>query len=378
MKKLLFKKFIADALKNFIIIALSVTLIVWVIQAVKFLDFVAEDGHGLKVYFSYSLFNLPKIVHRILPSAFFISLFYQIYKYEDRNELLVFWTNGIKKINFINAVLLYAIIILILQTILGSYFSPEGQNKARSYLRNSDIDFLPSLIKEGKFIDTVSNLTIFIKSKDSNGEYKSIFLNDSRPQINNNEGSQTIYAKRGKLISKDNRKYFELFDGNIINNKSQNSTNISFKKINFDLSQYTSKSTLFTKIQEIDSYTLYKCISNHLIKNFDRYEKNQLICDSSSIKNVQQEFFKRYYKPIYIPLLALICCLLIIKSKQNINYERYKIIIFILCFAVVVISEISLRFAASNNLGMLFFFLFPILFFLLVYILLITKFKNTI
>ena len=116
MKKLLFKKFIADALKNFIIIALSVTLIVWVIQAVKFLDFVAEDGHGLKVYFSYSLFNLPKIVHRILPSAFFISLFYQIYKYEDRNELLVFWTNGIKKINFINAVLLYAIIILILQT----------------------------------------------------------------------------------------------------------------------------------------------------------------------------------------------------------------------------------------------------------------------
>tara|TARA_B100000780_G_C21117573_1_gene452315 strand:+ start:281 stop:1417 length:1137 start_codon:yes stop_codon:yes gene_type:complete len=378
MKKLLFKKFIADALKNFIIIALSVTLIVWVIQAVKFLDFVAEDGHGLKVYFSYSLFNLPKIVHRILPSAFFISLFYQIYKYEDRNELLVFWTNGIKKINFINAVLLYAIIILILQTILGSYFSPEGQNKARSYLRNSDIDFLPSLIKEGKFIDTVSNLTIFIESKDSNGEYKNIFLNDSRPEVNNNEGSQTIYAKRGRLIGKNDKKYFVLFDGNIINNKLQDATNISFKKINFDLSQYTTKSTMFTKIQEIDSYTLYECINNHLNKNFSKYEKNQLICDSSSIENVQQEFFKRHYKPIYIPLLALICCLLIITPKQNSNYNRYKIMIFILCFVIVVISEISLRFAVSNSLSMLFFFLFPILFFMLMYIPLVTKFKNTI
>ena len=148
--------------------------------------------------------------------SFFISLFYQIYKYEDRNELLVFWTNGIKKINFINAVLLYAIIILILQTILGSYFSPFFQNKARSFIRDSNIDFFSSLIKEGKFIDTVSNLTIFIESKDSNGEYKNIFLNDSRPEVNNNEGSQTIYAKRGRLISKNDKKYFVLFDGNII------------------------------------------------------------------------------------------------------------------------------------------------------------------
>ena len=102
MKKLLYQKFISDTFKLFLIIAITIGLIVWVVQAVGFLDFVTEDGHGLMVYFSYTLLNFPKIIHRILPFVFFISLFYQIYQYEIKNELVIFWNFGIKKINFIN------------------------------------------------------------------------------------------------------------------------------------------------------------------------------------------------------------------------------------------------------------------------------------
>ena len=65
MKKILIIKFIKDTFSLFIIIASTLGLIVWIIQAVNFLDFVTEDGHGLKVYFLYSIFNFPKIIHRI-------------------------------------------------------------------------------------------------------------------------------------------------------------------------------------------------------------------------------------------------------------------------------------------------------------------------
>ena len=37
-------------------------LIVWTLQAVNYFDFVSEDGHGLKVYFSYTILNFPKII----------------------------------------------------------------------------------------------------------------------------------------------------------------------------------------------------------------------------------------------------------------------------------------------------------------------------
>ena len=77
MKKLLFQKFMLDNFKMFSIIVFSIGSIVWIIQSVNFLDFVTEDGHSFKIYFYYSLLNFPKIIQRILPFVFFISLFYQ-------------------------------------------------------------------------------------------------------------------------------------------------------------------------------------------------------------------------------------------------------------------------------------------------------------
>merc|ERR1711938_83761 len=117
-KKLIFKKFFTDNTYFFLSAIITLGLIVWVIQAVNFLDFVTEDGHSLFVYFSYSALNFPKMIHRILPFVFFISIFYQILKYESKNELLIFWTNGVKKIQFINVIIFYSLLVTIFQIFL--------------------------------------------------------------------------------------------------------------------------------------------------------------------------------------------------------------------------------------------------------------------
>jgi len=379
MKKLLFQKFLKDILKFFIIICFCIGLIVWVVQAVNYLDFVTEDGHGLYVYFSYSILNFPKIIHRILPFVFFISLFYQIAQYEIKNELLIFWTNGISRIQFINVIIIYSIIITLFQIFLGAYVSPAGQNEARSFIRNSNIDFFPSLIKEGKFIDTVSDLTIFIESKDNFGNYKNIYLYESYGKNKNiNElKSKIIYAESGTLINKGKNKYAELRDGKMINKYSKKITNFSFEKINFDLNKFDSKSTSFPKIQELSSNLLLQCLYYNFINKEKKIISNLLSCNPS-IKNIKQEVFKRFYKPIYFPLIGLICCLLIFKSKESINYNSYRIFLFFITFFILVISEISLRYAAYNLLGTYFFTLFPIFIFFTIYISLILKTRDKI
>ena len=102
MNKLIFRKFSLDIVSFFLIASLSITFIVWIIQAVKFLDLVSDDGHSLNVYFYYISLNLPKIFSKTIIFVFFISVFYVINKYANSNELIVFWNNGIKKIHFIN------------------------------------------------------------------------------------------------------------------------------------------------------------------------------------------------------------------------------------------------------------------------------------
>ena len=108
------------------------------------------------------------------------------------------------------------------------------------------------------------------------------------------------------------------------------------------------------------------------------FKAEYLICEPQSIDNIKQEFFKRLYKPIYFPLLALLSSLLILRSKENKNYNRFKFYLSFIIFFIIVISEISLRYSTYNQIGFLFFVLFPILLFLLVYTFLITKFKKKI
>ena len=375
MKKLLFRNFIKDTLKLFIIVCFSISLIVWVIQAVGFLDFVSEDGHGLYVYFLYSFLNFPKMVHRILPFVFFISLFYQLLQYELKNEILIFWTNGVRKIQFINSVIGYSLIVFLLQLFLGSVVSPLGQNEARSHLRSSNVDFFPSLIKEGKFIDTVSNLTIFIETKDTYGNYKNIFLKED--MINANiEESQVIYAKKGVLVNDKSNRYFKLYNGEVVKNKSGKITSFNFERIDFNLTKYGSKSTTYPKIQGTPSTDLYKCLLFYFKFDLKKYKHSYLNCDKSSIKPIGQEFLKRFYKPIYIPLIALIASLLLMKSKESPEYNRFKFSIFFLIFFVLVISEISLRYATVSSAGFFFFILFPLIFFSIIYISLITLFNK--
>ena len=102
MKKILFRKLLFDCLKFFLITIIGISAIVWVFQAVNYLDILVEDGRNYLVYFKYTILSLPKIIGKIFPFALFLSLFYVITKYEDKNELIIFWTHGISKLEVIN------------------------------------------------------------------------------------------------------------------------------------------------------------------------------------------------------------------------------------------------------------------------------------
>ena len=375
MKKLLFRKFIKDNIKLFSAILFSIGSIVWIIQSVGFLDFVTEDGHGLKIYMAYTLLNFPKIIHRILPFIFFISLFYQLIQYEKKNELLIYWVYGVKKIEIINSVIVYSFLLCLFQVFLGSYVSPKGQNEARSFIRNSNMDFFPSIVREGKFVDAIDGLTVFIEKKNNFGIYENIFLKDDLGKSTKGTKSQIIYAKEAELINDKDNRYFKLYNGQLIKTEGNQSNFINFDTINFSLSKFGTRSTTYPKIQEINILLLLSCLIHEFKNEIDKFSHPDLGCSLNSIKNIKQEFLKRIYMPLYIPLIALITCLLILKSKENKDYEFFKLLIFFLVFFIIVISEIFLRYSSVNIYGLFFYLTFPIALFFTVYIYLLIHFR---
>ena len=363
MKKIIFKKLLKEILFFFLISSLALTLIIWVIQAVNYLDIVSEDGHSFRVYFSYTLLTIPRVFNKILPFAFFFSIFYIISNYEDKNQLLIYWTHGIKKKEFLGAIIKFSFLFLILHFVLSVFLVPFSQDKARSFIRNSNLDFFPSLIKPKRFIDTVENLTIYVESKDDKGLIKNIVLKDKIDPNN----SQIILAKTGKILLQDSRKYLLLYDGKIINSsKIKDSSIFKFKETQFDLNKYNTKTTTYPKIQELKTTQLIYC--TQLLKKGSTYTKlDQMNCEKSFLDNIIQELFKRIYLPVYIPLIALMASFLILKSKSSFNYAAFKIYIFSAGVFFLVVSEISLKFAGNNMLHNIFFLSTPIISFLIMY-----------
>ena len=369
MKKLIFRKFAKDTLIFFIIMCLSIGLIVWTLQAVNYFDFVTQDGHGLKTYFTYTILNFPKIIHRIIPFIFFITLFYLITNYEQKNELSIFWLNGISKIDFTNKIIFLSIILTIFQIFLGSLFSPYSQFKARESLKNSNIDFFTSLIKEGKFINAVEGLTIFIKEKNIDQSFSNIFIDDS---TKNN--SKMIYAKNGIIVDNYQRKSFQLFNGKVINNEKRKINVFGFEQIDFNLADYSSNSILVPKIQERSSFNLINCLL--IFKKKITKSKSDQLCDESLSKEINQELFKRFYKPLYIPLIALLCCFLLLIPKNNFLYSRNKKIIFLITFFIIIFSEASLRYSSISLVSTYIYFILPWISFSLIYFFFYKKAKN--
>ncbi len=369
MNKLIYRKLSLDILSFFIVASVSLTLIVWVIQAVNFLDIVSEDGHSLKVYFNYTILNLPRIFSIILIFVLFISIFYVINKYEENNEILVFWTNGIKKISFINFLFKFSFFFVILQLILNILIVPYTQNLSRTYIKNSNMDFLPTLISEKKFINVFEKLTIFIEKYNHSGIIEKIFIHE---EINENS-SKIIISEKAKIIKLDNKYKIKLLNGNIANINEKNIYNMNFKETEYDLSKFTTKTTTHTKVQEINSLQLLKCFSNHNLYINDEFKH---ICEDRNIKSLSQEIFKRFVVPLYIFILSLVSSTLVIKPKKKKIIKYYKYMIFLFGFFIITISQISFKFISHlKNLDLIIISI-PVLLVFFYYFFLILKTKS--
>tara|TARA_B110000114_G_scaffold153342_1_gene165575 strand:+ start:781 stop:1917 length:1137 start_codon:yes stop_codon:yes gene_type:complete len=367
-EKIIFRKFLAENTYFFLLAAFSMSFIVWVIQAVNNLDIVSEDGHSFLIYFYYTLLVFPKIFGKILPIIFFTSLYYTLIKYENNNELKIFWINGINKVKFYNIILKYTVVFFFLHVFISSYLGPHLQNKARNYIKSSTLDFFPSLFQEKKFIDTVDKLTIFIESKNSNNEFTNIYLKDET-----NINPRIIFAKKGFLLSTDDQRVLRLIDGKFINmNYSKTTTSFNFEKTDFNLSKFLTKTTTHRKLQEMEISTLLMCVNYTLIKK-EIYNNKNINCNSDSFNEIMSEVYNRIFKPLYLFLLSSIVIFLLTSNNEKKNFKKIKSFVFLLGIITIVVSEITVDYSGKANLNTLVSILFPLLMFLILYILFYKK-----
>ena len=342
--------FILEILKFYIFVLLTLTLLIWITQAARYLYLITDAGISIEAYTKFVVFLIPKTISQLMILSFLIALFINIIKFQNNKEIEIYWLSGISKKQIIKIVIKISLLITFLAFIFYIFLAPYSSSISREILNKSEFTLVNSLVKEGNFNSPLKGLTIFVKKNDNRGNLEKVFIF---------EDEKTIIAKTGRVLNINDKNYLELNDG-IIHEKNQNNliTTIKFKKTNYDFTKYQRNITTTLKVQEKNFFLLLKEYT---------MEKNQ---------DYLYEIHKRIFKPIFIPIISLIACFILHTNNEKINQNFLRIFIF--CFATIflIFVEILLSLSVLNEYLKYSFYFFPFISGILTYALLLNFIKK--
>ena len=365
----IYQNFIKEILKTFLIILFGLSIIAWTVRAVNFLDLIVESGYSISNYFQYSFLNLFGILTKFIPLAFLLSLIIFIVKQIQEKEFIILWTSGVKKIKVVNLFFLVSCFVLILYLFFSTLITPLALNKSRSIISQNNFNsFLPT-IRIQQFSDSFEGFTFIVEKKIKNNIEK-VFIHDSSNTLKNltsdhqETSSTTIVAENGIVEEKK----MILFNGQIVSSRRNNSKNeiIKFEQLNIDLKNLQTGTIKQPKLQETSTYKLFQCINGSI-------SENEINCKENTKKEITTVLNRRIVLPLYIPIIALLCSFLLIKTKSQKSFFLNKYSIFILSFLVLLYAELIIRYTGISKIIGILFTVSPVILVPMIYLLLTFK-----
>ena len=258
------------------------------------------------------------------------------------------------------------------------FLNQQILNISRTLLKNSELQFVSSLLKEKEFNDSVKGLTVFVDKKRKNNTYENIFIRDEGQVLTQvSDGPSTIFARAGYLS--ENKENLILLNGNIQKTNSHGAVSIiKFEKTAISVTGLSTRSTIEPKIQETSTILVARCINNEtIVRNncIDDGQKENMELREQLIKENKIEINKRFGMPIFIPLIALLSCFLLSSRKDKKYFSTYKYLCFTVGFIILIGSEIMVRYSGASWNHTIAYYSFPIGLLPFVYFSLLKTFK---
>ncbi len=363
----IYLNFTIEIFKIFLVILFGLSMIALTVRAVNFLDLIVDNGYSVSIYFQYSLLNLLGISVKFIPLSFLLSLSIFIFKHLQDNEFIILWTSGVKKISLVKIFVISSFVISVIYLIFSTYLTPKALNKSRGILNSNNFNsFLPT-VKTQKFSDSFKGFTFFVEKKIEN-QIQNIFIHDEGDNLKNlssnvNETSDnTIIAENGIIEDKK----LLLNNGQIISSKeNKESQIINFDQLLINLDNLNTMTIKKPKIQETSTSDLVKCLSDKT--------KDDTFCNENFKKEITSMLNRRIVIPFYIPVIALICAISLVKSKK---FYFNKYCNFFYSFILLVFTELAVKYTGINNSILIIFMILPFLLFFLLYFFLNYKFSG--
>ena len=321
------KKVTSYLTKNVLIaismVAGTLVLVVWLTQALRFIDLVLSKGLPLKSFFILTVFLTPDLIVTLLPFSMMIGSLFTFYRLQGDSEITVFKALGTTPIQLMKGPLYASAILVVLMIFANMLILPASSRHFKDQefsLRQSDA---PLHVRPRVF-QTFGNIMVYVRHVARNGSLKGILVQDKRKPGR----SVTYTAENGAWIVAQNSLRLMLIDGTqqYKGKESRPPEVLQFKEYYLDFSQGQIKPRLGPrKIFELD-------VTDLLTDNAE---------DTYGPK-LQREFHKRIIHPLLGFVLVCMGLGIVLLAPYNRQHRLFPMLMAGLSGAVLQIIVLIL------------------------------------
>lgn len=181
----------------FLLCLIVLTLLIWLIAALRDFNLVTAQGQSLLVFAIVSSLALPSLVAIIAPVALFTAVAWGLNRFNSDSELVVMNAGGLSPARLSVPFILLAFLVAGLTGMLSIVGQPASQHELRTWLAKVGFDVISKIVREGQFTTIAGGtITFHVREKRPNGALLGILVQDARGtgQI------LTYIAERGELV----------------------------------------------------------------------------------------------------------------------------------------------------------------------------------
>jgi lipopolysaccharide export system permease protein len=294
----------------FILSLVTLSLTVWMTQALREFDLVTGQGQSIGTFFRITLLLLPGLITIVSPIALLIGVIYTFTLLNNDSELVVINASGAPQKTLLKPVLVLGLVAAIFTAMMTLYFTPLSLRLWRTMITEVRADIVTTILREGDFMRISEGLTFHLRGRRPDGTLEGIFVSDD-----SSPDTTDIYlAETGIILDNPVGTFLIMRDGTIQRrNKTDGAISIiEFTSYAFDLSTFASRSGRVRPFKPSERETSYLISPSPEDRQYQRYPES-----------FAAELHNRLSAPLYAFVFAIIPLAYMSQAQSTRNGRGY-------------------------------------------------------
>lgn len=313
-----------------LLITASLTCIIWLTQALRFIDFIVNRGLSIGDFIYITSLLFPSLLLLLVPVSLFVAIIFTYNKLSSDSELVVMRSAGLSRWQLALPGIVVALMATLFCYTISFYFLPLSNrqfNDMRSFLRDN---YTSVLLQEEVFNSPVDGLTVFVRERDENNNLRGILVHDNRVESN----PITMLAEEGRLIQGVSGPQFYLVKGMRQELRKGRTSWLNFDNYTLDISFYTGVGR--ARDRDPDEKYLGELFSNDVANEAERSQ-------------LRAEGHQRVVWPLYNLALGMLALSVLLSGEFSRRGHWKRIVGVSVAAVLIALAGIGLRNMVVKN-----------------------------